>query len=193
MRIGLKFCSCVVVFICILGYVEPLLGKNEGVTAENLKHAERNYLSSLGWIEKAKGFFSGPTGTIISNVAKEMLGRSTGNSQVLSLNLTNLFILLFLKALIFSAGLIGTSHWGGGYYGRARSIKHSFLENEEVPLLLGYLASEGSGQKGCLYRAACLTPYRALEYSKAGHAVLKGTEIFNPDFNQEFHYNYILK
>uniref|UniRef100_A0A1B0DQL2 Uncharacterized protein n=2 Tax=Phlebotomus papatasi TaxID=29031 RepID=A0A1B0DQL2_PHLPP len=59
--------------------------------------------------------------------------------------------------------------------------------------MLGYLASEGSGQKGCLYRAACLAPYSALDYAKAGHAVLKGSEIFNPDLKHDFHYNHILK
>lgn len=44
--------------------------------------------------------------------------------QILSLNLTNLLILVLLKALIFAAGLIGAGNWG--HYARARSIDCKF-------------------------------------------------------------------
>lgn len=40
--------------------------------------------------------------------------------QILSLNLTNLLILVLLKALIFAAGLIGAGNWG--QYARARNF-----------------------------------------------------------------------
>ncbi|XP_055705254.1 uncharacterized protein LOC129802972 [Phlebotomus papatasi] len=194
MRMRLKIFCGVFVVLCILEYIKAQPDGNDVIQMDYQKSSSTS-VKSMGWTEKARSLISGPAGQIVVNLAKEMLSRSTGNSQVLSLNLTNLFVLLFLKALIFSAGLLGTGHWGGGggYFGRGRSAEKSFLEYEEVPLMLGYLASEGSGQKGCLYRAACLAPYSALDYAKAGHAVLKGSEIFNPDLKHDFHYNHILK
>lgn len=44
--------------------------------------------------------------------------------QILSLNLTNLLILVLLKTLILAAGLIGAGNWG--QYGRARSYERKF-------------------------------------------------------------------
>lgn len=55
--------------------------------------------------------------------------------------------------------------------------------NEETPLFLGYLALEGSGQDGCLRRAACKAPGVAREYVKAAKAVIQGTEMFDIGFN----------
>lgn len=39
--------------------------------------------------------------------------------QILSLNLSNLLVLVLLKALIFAAGLVGAGNWG--HYARSRS------------------------------------------------------------------------
>lgn len=53
------------------------------------------------------------------------------------------------------------------------------LEAAETPLLIGFLAAEGSGQDGCLQRAACQAPDTASQYLKAARAILKGSEIFD--------------
>lgn len=58
-------------------------------------------------------------------MAKELISRSGGGNQILSLNFTNLLILLFLKALVFAAGLIGAGGWNN--YGRARKLDESKL------------------------------------------------------------------
>lgn len=47
--------------------------------------------------------------------------------QILSLNLTNLLILVFLKALIFSAGLIGAGNWGQYARGRRADSKNFYF------------------------------------------------------------------
>ncbi|GAB0086340.1 uncharacterized protein DMENIID0001_003880 [Sergentomyia squamirostris] len=192
MRLKLNFCYSIYIVIVSVTWAHP--GGNHFVDLDHKssKFSTQSLMST--YTEKAKSLLARPTGQIVINMAKEVLGRSRGNSQVLSLNLTNLLILLFLKALIFSAGLIGTGHLGsGGYYGRARYVERSFLDHDEVPLILGYLASEGSGQTGCLYRAACLAPYSAFDYVKAGHAVLKGSELLNPDLKHDLYYSHILK
>lgn len=102
------------------------------------------------WLDSARSALTGPAGRIVMTMAKEMIARSTGNSQVkwaanttnycarrtqasqirlahsqiLSLNLTNLLILVLLKALIFAAGLVGAGNWG--QYGRARNNDRKF-------------------------------------------------------------------
>ncbi|XP_039952646.1 uncharacterized protein LOC120769599 [Bactrocera tryoni] len=78
-----------------------------------------------GWLQAAQDMIASPAGHVVTQVAKELINRSTGNSQVLSLNLTNLLIIILLKILIFAAGMLGAGHWSGyGYgYGHARSAE----------------------------------------------------------------------
>jgi hypothetical protein len=44
----------------------------------------------------------------------------------------------------------------------------------------GFLAAEGSGQDGCLYRSVCMAPEMGAEYMKAGIALLEGYGAFDP-------------
>lgn len=46
-------------------------------------------------------------------------------------------------------------------------------------MFIGYLALEGSGQAGCLNRAACYAPQTAQDYLKAARAMVKGMEMFD--------------
>lgn len=62
-------------------------------------------------------------------------------------------------------------------------ILAEFIHDDETPLFIGYLALEGSGQDGCLNRAACRAPQTARDYLKAAKAVVKGMEMFD---NQRF-------
>lgn len=57
------------------------------------------------------------------------------------------------------------------------------IHSDEAPLFIGFLALEGSGQDGCLNRAACRAPDTAKDYLKAAKAVVKGMEMFD---NQKF-------
>ncbi|XP_049537541.1 uncharacterized protein LOC125952233 [Anopheles darlingi] len=143
-----------------------------------------------GFADSARDILGSPAGQLAAYVAKEMISRSAGNSQVLSLNLTNLLILFLLKALIFAAGLIGAGNWS--QYARGRSEEGGFLQPGEANLIIGYLAAEGSGQDGCLMRSACRAPRTADEYARAAHALMKGAEMFSPDIAENYNYKRLL-
>lgn len=85
-----------------------------------------NQIVENTWTDSFKRALHGPTGQMVVHIAKEVIARQVGGSQVLSLNLTNLLILLFLKAIIFAAGLIGAGSWGQ----YARSLDNG--ENEKM-------------------------------------------------------------
>ncbi|XP_012284878.1 uncharacterized protein LOC105702131 [Orussus abietinus] len=103
------------------------------------------------------------SGSMLSEIAKELIQRSASSSQVLNLNLSNLLILLVLKAVVFSAGYIGNH----GY--RARDLDEETMVSEsEVALALGYLMGDT-----CLYRAACEAPQTAKEYLGAAEMMLQ--------------------
>lgn len=61
-----------------------------------------------------------------------------GASQVVALNLTNLFVLVLLKALIFAAGSLGAGAWKGGF-ARSSDGEEKFLTDEEILLFASYL------------------------------------------------------
>uniref|UniRef100_A0A182HSX2 Uncharacterized protein n=1 Tax=Anopheles arabiensis TaxID=7173 RepID=A0A182HSX2_ANOAR len=147
-----------------------------------------------GFTDSARDILASPAGQLAAYVAKEMISRSAGNSQVLSLNLTNLLILFLLKALIFAAGLIGAGNWS--QYARGRSEEGAgsggFLLPGEANLIIGYLAAEGSGQDGCLMRSACRAPRTADEYARAAHALVKGAEMFSPEVAENYNYKRLL-
>lgn len=69
-------------------------------------------IEEVSWADTFRRALEGPTGQMVVHIAKEVIARQVGGTQVLSLNLTNLLILLFLKAIIFAAGLIGAGSWG---------------------------------------------------------------------------------
>ena len=76
-----------------------------------------------GLMQTARNFVNGPMGHLAVSMAKEYISRSAGGSQVLSLNLTSLLVLVLLKALIFAAGMLGAGNWA--QYGRGRGIDNS--------------------------------------------------------------------
>lgn len=80
---------------------------------------------SSGLMSTARNFASSPTGQFAMTMAKEFISRSAGGNQVLSLNLTSLLIIVLLKALVFSTGLLGAGNWG--QYGRGRGLEGSEL------------------------------------------------------------------
>nr|XP_034183984.1 uncharacterized protein LOC117606079 [Osmia lignaria] len=102
-------------------------------------------------------------GSMLMEIAKELVQRSSTSSQVLNLNLSNLLLLLVLKAVVFSAGYLGHH----GYKGRELEQENVVSEGE-VALALGYLI----GDK-CLYRAACEEPRVAKEYLEAAEMILE--------------------
>lgn len=74
-----------------------------------------------GLMQSAKTFAASPTGQFAMSMAKELVARSYGGNQVLSLNMSSLLILVLLKALIFTTGLLGGGNWS--QYGRGRVLE----------------------------------------------------------------------
>ncbi|XP_070500385.1 uncharacterized protein [Chironomus tepperi] len=144
-----------------------------------------------GFMQTAKSFVASPLGQFTMSMAKEMVARSAGGNEVLSLNMTSLFILVLLKALIFATGLLGAGNWG--QYGRARMMEGQIVDNAEMQIFLGFLAAEGSGGSGCLYRAVCIEPEHGAEYLKAGRALLSGFGVFDPSVTSNPRYNEYLQ
>ncbi|XP_063538426.1 uncharacterized protein LOC134747732 isoform X2 [Cydia strobilella] len=141
---------------------------------DTAQYARSSFLNSAG------SFLSGAGGEVLTNLAKEFVGRSTGSSQVLSLNLTNLVILIVLKALILAAGFFGAGAWKGGHH-YARSLNDntnaSYISEDEILLYLSYLAGQQSRDYGCLYRLACKKPHQAALYSSGAEILLQGARL----------------
>lgn len=95
--------------------------------------------------------------------AIEFLARASSTSEVLTLNLTNLLILLVLKALIFGFGIFSV---GGG---TARSSDEVSITETEVNGGLCFLmyASGVENKLGCIKKAACYDVKKADEYQTA--------------------------
>ncbi|KAG5897154.1 hypothetical protein JTB14_020883 [Gonioctena quinquepunctata] len=130
--------------------------------------------------------------SVLSTLASNFMSRgygitgSAGSSQIVSLNLTNLLVLVLLKALIFAAGTLGAGHLKGGY-ARTMDGEDKFITDEEVLMFLSYLA----GSPGCLQNIACQQPEQAKKYINAGDLLLKMSKMFNVNTNMD--YDYILQ
>ncbi|KAG8319109.1 hypothetical protein J6590_098381 [Homalodisca vitripennis] len=116
--------------------------------------------------------------TMLADIAKELIARSGTSSQVLSLNLTNLIILLVLKGLLLGAAMWGTGTWKGrSVEGEVAPPSISLLTESELVLLISYLMGESDNKYDCLLRVACQEPKKAREYIVAGKMLIKGVKV----------------
>ncbi|EFN75514.1 hypothetical protein EAI_03538 [Harpegnathos saltator] len=118
-------------------------------------------------------------GSMLAEIAKEFVQRSTSSSQVLNLNLSNLLLLLVLKAVVFGASYLGNH----GYKGRELQDENIVSEGE-IALALGYLIGDT-----CLYRAACEEPYVATEYLGAAEMLLQTMKLMPQSLPVEHDYD----
>ncbi|XP_045479619.1 uncharacterized protein LOC123684412 [Harmonia axyridis] len=127
---------------------------------------------------------------ILTSLASNFLSRqyfptaAAAGSQVVSLNLTNLLVLVLLKALIFAAGSIGLGHLKEKeyeHYGRSINQKegdqnHNLVFTEdEIMLYFEYL----TGNHECLKLIACQQPGQAEDYVNAAKLLLKASQLFS--------------
>merc|ERR1712062_419918 len=102
------------------------------------------------------------------DIAMETLARASSTSEVLTLNLTNLLILIVLKAIIFGFGLfsVGSS---------ARSADDTALTQADLSGGMCFMMyTAGSEDKlSCIQRTACEDPKTASEYATAAKMVYK--------------------
>ena len=104
------------------------------------------------------------------DIAMEALARASSTSEVLTLNLTNLLILIVLKAIIFGFGLFSV-----GSSNQARSSEETALTQSDMAGGMCFIMyTSGSEEKlTCLQRTACEDPKTASEYSTAAKMVYK--------------------
>ena len=103
----------------------------------------------------------------ILQTAMELLARASSTSEVLTLNLTNLLILLVLKALIFGFGLFTVG--GVGRSAEDGLLGPSTLTSSDLTGGMCFLMyTSGAEEKlGCVKRAACEDPYVSYDYLMA--------------------------
>jgi len=117
-------------------------------------------------------------GSPMITTAMEFLARASSTSEVLTLNLTNLLILLVLKALIFGFGLFSVG-------GTGRSADSPMLSQADLTGGMCFMMyTSGAEEKfSCLQRTACEDPYLANDYLTAAkmwykmHQVLRLTKL----------------
>ncbi|XP_065345171.1 uncharacterized protein LOC135942789 [Cloeon dipterum] len=133
--------------------------------------------------------------TMIANMARELITKSYSNSQVLSLNLSNVLILLLIKAVLFAISQYSTGGRPfGGLLGRSgpymppidsqpRTLDRSdaYGAERETLLVLSYLRGEAFGNYECLNMVACEDPDgKAPRYLEAARMLLKGARVISP-------------
>jgi len=114
---------------------------------------------------------------MLSN-AIELMARASSTSEVLTLNLTNLLILLVLKALIFGFGLfsvggIGRSTDGG-------DLTAGITQSDMTGGMCFLMYTSGAEEKmDCVLRTACEDPYLASDYLTAAKMWYKMHKLLN--------------
>lgn len=109
----------------------------------------------------------------------------TSASQVVSLNITNLLVLILLKALIFAAGSIGAGAFKGGHSRSASDDQ--IITDEEFLMYLSYLTGS-PGDNGCLQNIACQKPEEAKRYLLAGDVILKTARTMSVKPDESYFY-----
>ncbi|XP_026814007.1 uncharacterized protein LOC113554386 [Rhopalosiphum maidis] len=123
--------------------------------------------------------------SVLMGLAKTLIGGKTGaaSGQSLSLNMSNLVLMLVLRGLI----------WGVSYMQNGGGVKEARNEDSttvgglfqdmvtetDVMLFLGYLVADESGRYECLNRVACEQPERAESYFKTAEMVWKTAKMFD--------------
>ncbi|KAB0800172.1 hypothetical protein PPYR_08052 [Photinus pyralis] len=153
--------ACCAIFVLLVGATEVFCAISSEAESNSITRAfdAKGMLTSIASDLMSRGF-AGLTGST-----------GAGTSQVVSLNVTNLVVLVLLKALIFAAGSLGAGAWKGGY---ARSLdgEEKLFTDEELLFFLSYLTGKPN-DNGCLQNIACLQPQQARKYAAAGKMLLK--------------------
>jgi len=119
--------------------------------------------------------------TELVTTALEFLARASSTSEVLTLNLTNLLILLVLKALIFGFGLFSVG-------GTARSAHESpsFSETDLQGGMCFMMHMAGDDKMPCIQKAACQDTVVAAQYATASKMMYKVFKLLNVDVPRQY-------
>ncbi|XP_060868150.1 uncharacterized protein LOC132943260 isoform X2 [Metopolophium dirhodum] len=124
--------------------------------------------------------------SIFAGFAKSMISRTgSTSSQMLSLNMSNVVLMLVLKGLIWGASYMQ------GHGGKSRKdgpdaaglagtgLLQNMVTETDLLLFLGYLVADESGRYDCLNRVACEQPARAESYLKSAEMVWKTAKLLD--------------
>lgn len=107
-------------------------------------------------------------------VLREQARAIQTTSEVLTVNLTNMVILLVVKAIIF----------GFGFFGAGRRSANSPLPEiqfgqTDFMMMASYALGSTNSNYDCLYRTACEEPEAAHQYMTASKMLLKGVKMIS--------------
>jgi hypothetical protein len=115
-----------------------------------------------------------PSTSSLLDTAGDLVARALSSSNVLTLNLTNVVILVVLKIIIFVGGMFVLNSTSGGTYGRAEDVdaagnsKPAVTPNDLRGGMCFLLYTSGAEDRlGCLLQAACEDPLSADRYLQA--------------------------
>jgi hypothetical protein len=118
--------------------------------------------------------------------AMEFLARASSTSEVLTLNITNLIILLIAKAIIIGIGVaIGT---GGSSSYSARSSDRSYVTQSDLTGGMCFMMyTSGAEEKlSCIQRSACDDPKTAADYVTAAKMWYKVHKLLDIPFGPKY-------
>ena len=109
------------------------------------------------------------------------MARASTTSEVLTLNMTNLFILLVIKGILLALGVAG--RFGFGLFPGRRSNgggwSEPLLKSADLRWALTYFITSQDKDFECLNLLACLDPDNARDYTTAGKLMIKGAKMVN--------------
>jgi len=117
--------------------------------------------------------------------ALEVMSRASTSSEVLSLNLTNLIILIALKVAIIVFGLVS----GGGVTGRSSETEQTAVTPADLTGGMCFLLYTGGDEDklSCMARAACESPVAADNYLAAAKMWYKMHKLIQAvPFNEKY-------
>lgn len=143
---------------------------------------------------------SGANGDQMIVEAMDFMARASSTSEVLTLNLTNLLILLVLKALIFGFGLFSFGNTGAAAGAAAAGLNARSYDSDEVAFgisgadvtgglcFLNYM-SGNEAKFDCIRRSACEDPKTGGDYLNAAkmwykmHALVEAIPFHDTYYN----------
>jgi len=116
--------------------------------------------------------------------AMELLARASSTSEVLTLNITNLIILLIAKAIIIGVGVA----IGSGGSSSARSSDAGYFSQTDLTGGMCFMMyTSGADEKlSCIQRSACDDPKTAADYVTAAKMWYKVHKLLDIPFGPKY-------
>jgi len=117
-------------------------------------------------------------------LTSELLARASSTSEVLTLNLTNLIILILLKGIVFGMGMFSVS----SVFSARSAQETSIVSKSDLSGGMCFIlyASGAEEKLSCIQRTACEDPKTASEYATAAKMVHKVHKMVRVNFSSKY-------